>query len=121
MAHTGRHQDKVIINDCTAFWRLIFVVILTDFHSYFKAELWKSSNLVLWAAVYTTHTPHLTHVHESSGISGTYYSNAPYGVSPIVFMDPRGGQPMHIDAILPETEPEAPFHHQTTFYPSLIA
>lgn len=25
---------------------------------------------------------------------------------------------MHIDAIFPETEPEAPFHHQTTFFPA---
>merc|ERR1712072_581307 len=64
-----------------------------------RDALMQHSNLVLWAAVYTTHTPHLSHVHESSAISGTYYSNAPYGVSPIVFSDPRGGQPMHIDAI----------------------
>ena len=83
-----------------------------------RDKLMRESSMVLWAAVYTTHTPHLTHVHESSALSGTYYSNAPYGVSPIVFMDPRGGQPMHIDAIFPETEPEAPFHHQTTFFPN---
>jgi uncharacterized protein (TIGR02466 family) len=84
-----------------------------------REKLMRESNLVLWAAVYTTHTPHLTHVHESSALSGTYYSNSPHGVSPIVFMDPRGGQPMHIDAIFPETEPEAPFHHQTTFFPAV--
>jgi len=82
-----------------------------------REELENTANLVLWAAVYTTGTPHLSHVHESSAISGTYYSNTPSGVSPIVFMDPRGGQPMHIDAIFPETEPDAPFHHQTNFFP----
>ena len=72
-------------------------------------------SLVVWAAVYTADTPHLTHVHESSVVSGSYYSQvpthqtnlvvsdavrqAPSGTAPIVFMDPRGGQPMHNDAI----------------------
>ena len=110
-------------------------------------------SLVVWAAVYTADTPHLTHVHESSVVSGSYYSQvpthqinlavsdavqqAPSGTAPIVFMDPRGGQPMHNDAIQvsyssgynnaavesvsilqPETEPEAPFVHSTTFFPT---
>jgi len=82
-----------------------------------KEEIEKLS-LVVWAAVYTADTPHLTHVHESSVVSGSYYSQAPSGTAPIVFMDPRGGQPMHNDAIQPETEPEAPFVHSTTFFPT---
>lgn len=36
-----------------------------------RDKLMRESSMVLWAAVYTTHTPHLTHVHESSAISGT--------------------------------------------------
>jgi len=34
-----------------------------------REQLMKESSMVLWAAVYTTHTPHLTHVHESSAVS----------------------------------------------------
>eukprot|EP01052_Picozoa_sp_SAG31_P009818 SAG31_NODE_525_length_14489_cov_3.693815_6_plen_235_part_00 len=73
----------------------------------------------MWAAVYTAETPHLTHVHESSLLSGSYYASAPVGSSPIVFTDPRGGQPMHIDTIQPELEPEAPFIGTYTFFPNV--
>eukprot|EP00656_Telonema_subtile_P008395 TRINITY_DN13919_c0_g1_i3.p1 TRINITY_DN13919_c0_g1~~TRINITY_DN13919_c0_g1_i3.p1 ORF type:complete len:336 (+),score=71.10 TRINITY_DN13919_c0_g1_i3:534-1541(+) len=75
-------------------------------------------DLSLWAAVYTEDTPHLTHVHESSVVSGSYYSQAPPGSAPIVFTDPRGGQSMHADAVKPENEPEAPFMHTQSFFPN---
>eukprot|EP00658_Telonema_sp_P-2_P018753 TRINITY_DN17345_c0_g1_i2.p1 TRINITY_DN17345_c0_g1~~TRINITY_DN17345_c0_g1_i2.p1 ORF type:complete len:230 (-),score=17.99 TRINITY_DN17345_c0_g1_i2:174-863(-) len=77
-------------------------------------------DLFLWTAVYTEGTPHLTHCHDQGIVSGVYYSQAPVGVPPIVFSDPRGGQPMHIDSAghAPETEPEPPFHQNAVLFPN---
>merc|ERR1712166_705737 len=77
-------------------------------------------DLFVWTAVYMEGTPHLTHCHDQGIVSGAYYSVAPEGVAPIIFSDPRGGQPMHIDSAghAPETEPEAPFHHNSVFFPN---
>ena len=52
----------------------------------------ENARFSMWVAVYLPDTPHLTHVHESSVISGSYYASAFNGSSPIVFTDPRGGQ-----------------------------
>jgi len=78
-------------------------------------------DLFIWTAVYTEGTPHLTHCHDQGIVSGAYYSLAPTGSAPIVFTDPRGGQPMHIDSAghAPETEPEAPFHQNGVFFPKM--
>jgi len=80
-------------------------------------EYLEGLTLILWAAVYTTSTSHNTHMHEQSLCSGTYYSNAPPDSMPLILSDPRGGQPMHTDMAKIEAEPEAPFHHQVSFFP----
>jgi len=79
------------------------------------------ADLFLWTAVYTEGTPHLTHCHDQGIVSGAYYSQAPDSSAPIVFTDPRGGQPMHIDSAghAPETEPEAPFSTNAVMFPSM--
>ena len=82
-------------------------------------EYLESLTLILWAAVYTTSTSRNTHMHEQSLCSGTYYSAAPPDSMPLILSDPRGGQPMHTDMAKPHAEPEAPFHHQVTFFPKV--
>ena len=76
--------------------------------------------------MYTNGTHHSHHTHEDSICSGVYYSRAEPGSTPITFSDPRGTDRLRLllgqGGRLPEHEkhfePQAPFHHQYSFFPA---